>query len=156
MRPSVFFDAHIQYTNFCCPSIHPEHTAANKILEFHQLAHDTNPHLICITETWLTSEIPDGELLIPGFNLYRNDSSRGQAGGVRVYASTLLPPPLSTHPILPVTIDALNLKFSLGATDRLLLVVVYRSPSSDIGDDLALLDFPREVEFLPQLGKATT
>ena len=117
----------------------------NKIPEFHQLAHDTNRHLICITETWLTSEIPDGQLLIPGFNLYRTDSSRGRAGGVGVYASTLLPPPLSTHPILRATIDALNLKFSLGATDRLLLVVVYHSPSSDVSDDLALLDFFRDV-----------
>ena len=54
----------------------------NKIPEFHQLTHDTNPHLTCITETWLTSEIPDGELLILGFNLYRTDSSRGRAGGV--------------------------------------------------------------------------
>ena len=44
-----------------------------------------------------------------------------------------------------VTNDALKLKFSLGATDRLLLVVVYRSPSSDVSDDLALLDFLREV-----------
>ena len=73
----------------------------NKIPEFHQLAHDTYPILICITETLVTSEIPDGELLIPGFNLYCTDSSRGRAGGVGVYASTLLPPPLSTHPILP-------------------------------------------------------
>ena len=109
---------------------------ANKILEFHQLSHDTNPHLICITETWLTSEIPDGEILIPVFNLYR--TSRSRAGGVGVYASALLSPPLSTHPILPATIDVLNLKFSLVPTDRLLLVVVYRSPSSDVSDDLAL------------------
>ena len=116
----------------------------NKIPEFHQLAHDTNPHLICIMETWLTSEIPEGEHLILGFNLYRTDSSRGRAGGVGVYASTLLPPPLSTHPILPATIDALNLKFSLGATDHLLLVVVYRSALSDVSDDLALLDMVRD------------
>ena len=80
--------------------------------------------------TWLTSEMPDGELLISGFNLYRTDSSCGRVGGVGVYASAPLPPPLSTHPILPATIDALNLKFSLGATGCLLLVVVYRSPSS--------------------------
>ena len=58
---------------------------------------------------------------------------------------TLLPPPISTHLILPATIDALNLMFSLGTTDRLLLVVVYRSPSYDVSDDLALLDFLREV-----------
>ena len=64
----------------------------DRIPEFHQLALDTNPYLICITETWLTSEIPDGELLITGFNLYRTDSIRGRAGGVGVYAPTLLPP----------------------------------------------------------------
>ena len=117
----------------------------NNTPEFHQLAHDTNPHLICTTKTWLTSEIPDGELLIPDFNLYRTDSSHGRADGVGVYASTLLPPPLSTHPILPAAIGALNLKFTLGATDRLLLVVVYRSPQSNVSDDLALIEFLWEV-----------
>ena len=64
----------------------------NKIREFHQLAHDTNPHLICITETWLTSEIPDGELLIPGLNLYCIDSSCGShafgVGLVCLYTSS--------------------------------------------------------------------
>ena len=130
------------------PSLTNTLRLTNKIPELHQLAHDTSLHLSCITETWLTSEIPDGELLIPGFNLYRTNSSCGRADGVGVYVSRLISPPLFTHPILPATIYRLNLKFSLGTIDCLLLVVVYCSPSSDVSDDLALLEFLRDVREL--------
>ena len=37
--------------------------------------------------------------------------------------------------------STLNLKFFRGATECLLLVVIYRSPSSNEGDDLAPLEF---------------
>ncbi|CAB3997083.1 Hypothetical predicted protein [Paramuricea clavata] len=41
-------------------------------------------HLIALTETWLNKEIPDAELQIPGYNLFRRD--RGvHGGGIGVY-----------------------------------------------------------------------
>ena len=39
--------------------------------------------ILCISETWLTSEILDSYIDIQGFNVFRNDKGRG--GGVCMY-----------------------------------------------------------------------
>ena len=47
-----------------------------------------HPHIICIVETWLSSDIIDHEIYIPGFQLYRYDRNR-HGGGVLVYVSNM-------------------------------------------------------------------
>ena len=42
------------------------------------------PHIICIVETWLSSEIDSVEVDIPGYQLYRRDRNR-QGGAILVY-----------------------------------------------------------------------
>ena len=65
------------------------------------------PHIICIVETWLSSEITDCEISIPGFQLFRCDRNR-HGGGVLAYVSnmfsvTVLPSPtLLLRPLLCV------------------------------------------------------
>ena len=41
--------------------------------------------VLCITESWLTPQIPDSAVNIPGFNLFRNDRTNAMGGGVCTY-----------------------------------------------------------------------
>jgi hypothetical protein len=111
----------------------------NKLLELKQLVIDKTPHFLLLTETWLRDEL-DGELLIDGYQLYRSDSSRGRVGGVALYISDLLPTPsiVGTNNHLHLA-DTLWISLPLEGLDRLLLGLVYRSPSSTSTDDGDLL-----------------
>ena len=64
---------------------------AKKLDELHQLALYNNVGMICITETWLTSNIPDSSVSIPGFNLFRKDRVATFGGGVCVYLDQRIP-----------------------------------------------------------------
>ena len=71
----------------------------------------------------------------------RSDITRGRAGGVALYISDKLPPPVisSDFPLLPMC-EALWVSFPLRSSDTLLLGVIYRSPACNPQDDAALLD----------------
>lgn len=110
------------------------------MLELKQLAADERPHLIALTESWLTTSDPDGELSINGYYLIRQDSTRGRAGGVLLFVSDLLPPSFKvSHAQIPL-IDSLWVKFSFTSSDSLLLGLIYRSPSASTESNQALLD----------------
>ena len=48
--------------------------------------HENNIDILCVTESWLTSKIDDGEIMIEGYNLCRKDRDNGQEhGGIVVY-----------------------------------------------------------------------
>jgi exonuclease III len=57
----------------------------SKIPYLADLAKETNALYICITETHLTPEVLDAEILIPGYNLFRSDRSGRTHGGVATY-----------------------------------------------------------------------
>jgi len=44
------------------------------------------PEIICITESWLCSDIEDSEILSPGYQILRHDRNR-HGGGVLMYVS---------------------------------------------------------------------
>ena len=80
------------------------------------LADSHNPDVICITESWLSVDIQDSEILIPGYQSLRHDRNR-HGGGILMYVShrftvKLLP----FHPsleLLTVTLHSGILKFCL-------------------------------------------
>lgn len=130
------------YTN--CASLY------NKTSELIDLVSLTSPDLIFITETWLTPDIDDSEVSIPGYVLFRSDSCRGRMGGVCIFsASTLcltsfsVPNPNFSH------IDALWLSLKLRNRDRLLIGVIYRPPSSPPEDNVLLSNFLLKLRSLP-------
>ena len=47
---------------------------------------DNKCHVICISETWLNGTIPDCNIELPGYNLFRRDRYDGY-GGVAIYVS---------------------------------------------------------------------
>lgn len=65
-----------------------DHINAQSLLgnfeEVELLMKEGNADLLCIGETWLTPNIPDRFVTIPGYNMYRFD--RGRGGGVCIYA----------------------------------------------------------------------
>ena len=78
------------------------------------------PHIICVVESWLSTEISDSEISIPGFQLFRNDRNC-HGGGVLMYVSSMLftsvmlPPPAPTLEILTLSIlfDKFKIYFCL-------------------------------------------
>jgi hypothetical protein len=124
---------HCVYTN--CLSI------SNKLSEIKQLSLDSQIHIFAFTETWLEHDVNDAEVAIPGFSIFRGDSSRGRAGGVAVYISNSLPGPiLCTGFKTSHKCDAIWLQLSLRGTDVLLLGVIYKSPSISAPEDAQLID----------------
>ena len=44
--------------------------------------------IICITETWLSSAIPDNVIALPNFTLFKNDRLSSIGGGVCAYINS--------------------------------------------------------------------
>ena len=119
------------YTN--CASL------PSKMTELSELSSSNYPHVILLTETWLTPQYEDYEVSIPNYNLFRSDSSRGRAGGVCAFVHSSLPIHLAPIPEPKFTyIDTLWLCLRLRDADKLLIGVIYRSPASTDEDDVFL------------------
>ena len=61
----------------------------NKMDELAITIHNHNSDIVMVTETWLSDDIPDEALYIPGFTIVRNDGSTGR--GVAIYIRETLP-----------------------------------------------------------------
>jgi len=99
-----------------------------KLDELCVLIETYKPHILCIVETWLCSDITDNEVTIPGFQLYRLDRNR-HGGGILMYISDKL-----TVCHLPAIVQDHNLEF-LPLSVRILdhkfcIAVFYRPPSA--------------------------
>ena len=89
--------------------------------------------VICIVESWLSSDIDNTELSIPDFTIFRRDRSR-HGGGIIVFVRNSLPctvlpfePPTLLHTpleFLPLCIEFCKHNFCIS--------VFYRPPSSDV------------------------
>ena len=85
------------------------------------------PHIICLTETWLSSEISDSEVSISGYNLYRADRDR-HGGGILMYIDSRLQCqilPLNCHEL-----EILWVKITLQNGQSSAIGVHYRPPNS--------------------------
>ena len=45
----------------------------NKLDEIREVSIQNNAKVICITETWLTTQVPDYIIAMPGYNVFRKD-----------------------------------------------------------------------------------
>lgn len=61
----------------------------NKFDEVQQVIHETNADIIAITETWLSPEMPDFPVSLPGYTFFRADRS-SLGGGVLLMCKTSL------------------------------------------------------------------
>ena len=56
----------------------------NKIDLFKTTFHDSNVHVLGLSETWLTNAIPDPLVEIPGYTIYRNDRMYNDHSGIHI------------------------------------------------------------------------
>ena len=112
----------------------------NKLPELRQHAYDTCPHVIALTETWLTSDICDSEVSLTGFTLYRADSCRSHVGGAAIFLhnSVQSATVCSDFALVP-GYDMVWLTIPLRQSDSLMLGVVYRSPSTSELDNASFI-----------------
>ncbi|VDP74126.1 unnamed protein product [Echinostoma caproni] len=98
--------------------------------------------IVAVTETWLTTEILDSELLLSGMSLLRSDRpTRG--GGVLLYhRSNLQCKQIDIPDAAP---DSLWCSLRLSKNDRCLTGVVYRPPASSDSANEILLQTMRNV-----------
>lgn len=84
--------------------------------------------IVCLSETWLSSDISDSFLSIPSFSLFRRDRPQGNHGGLLVYASSHL----GLHRRIDLEdpdIECVVLEFSMPSSGRFLIYFCYRPPS---------------------------
>ncbi|VDP21410.1 unnamed protein product [Echinostoma caproni] len=112
----------------------------NKVLELRQKIKDVQPHILALTETWLSPDILDAEVKIDDYTLLMSESNRGRAGGAAIYLSQSLPPVVIVPQDPIPMIDTLWANLSLSNRDSVLLDVIYRSPTSDQTQAQALLN----------------
>ena len=84
-----------------------------------------NPDVICIVESWLSTEIHDTEIAICGYHSYRLDRNR-HGGGVIVYVrscfvTTLVPVPSHGLEIISLISNSI---------DKVCISVFYHPPNS--------------------------
>ena len=84
-----------------------------------------DPDVVSFVESWLCDDVPDSEIALAGFQLFRNDRNR-HGGGVMVYVklcfSAVLLPCGSDLEVVPVVLRCFNLSFCV--------IVFYRPPNS--------------------------
>ena len=95
------------------------------------------PSIVCLTETWLCSDILDSELHIPIYTIARQDRNR-HGGGVAIYINNAL----SFKVLLsgPSDLELIIICLQSGRHGNLCVGVIYRSPSSPSSIFDTLLD----------------
>lgn len=86
-------------------------------------------NLLILTETWLTADVSDAEVMddLPGFHVFRKDRQNSRGGGVLIAVSDTLP---CTIVHTPSDLEILWLLFR-SSPHTILLGVCYRPPRTD-------------------------
>jgi hypothetical protein len=58
-----------------------ENRHISNLIKFQELVYSESIDVMFVTETWLNSNISDGEILPIGYDIYRTDRSLGRSGG---------------------------------------------------------------------------
>ena len=103
-------------------------SVTSKIDELQAVVSINNPYIVCLTKTWLNSNIPNSACDLTDFICYRNDRQFAMGGGVCVYVRTI-------HPCNRLQdFESIWLKIRPHrlprGTSSLLLAAVYHPPSS--------------------------
>lgn len=97
-------------------------------------------HVIAITETWLTADVEDVALSIPGFKLFRLDRTRTRGGGVAVYVNTdILCSQYDLNLKFDENIEQLWIHFKI-KNCKIAIGNIYRPPSGDFQNFLNSID----------------
>ena len=107
----------------------------NKLSEFQSYVYSSTHDVLVLTETWLSQEIFDKEILPTGFNIYRNNRASSGEGVLIAINNNLPSKLLSTPSGLEILIVEVQCKITLT------FCVVYNSPNSNSSYHCELLAF---------------
>ncbi len=99
---------------------------------------DLLPDVISITETWLSEQIDNRELALPGFQLFRKDRDNRKGGGVATYVKNGLHVSEKTAKL--TCPEAVWLTVIATGSQSLDILTVYRPPRTDFEADGILLE----------------
>ena len=115
----------------------------NKIDEIQLVAELNSVCAICVTETWLSSTVPDSNITIPGFNLFRKDRTDTSGGGVCIYLKSTIPSKYLDYGdqsgVESLWVSARPHKLPRQITS-IVLAVIYHSPRNRHDESIILKD----------------
>lgn len=125
---------HINIQSLCARQL-------SKFNEFKECFYNSKIDIICLSETWLTADIPDSLIAIDGYNIVRNDRNYSRGGGVCVYYRSFLKSKLlSASEIFVGTGNMSRTEFMfleiMHNTAKFLLGVCYNPPRTDCSEIL--------------------
>ena len=114
----------------------------NKFDELVFLCCSNKIDIICLSETFLSSCVPDSSLSIPGYHSpIRADRASESGGGLLIYVSSKLSVKQFPSNEFSSHIQTLHVRISSSFCSAFDLVSVYRPPSSPVDSTIALLDY---------------
>nr|VZI04138.1 unnamed protein product [Spirometra erinaceieuropaei] len=111
----------------------------SKLDELRIHTYDLHPDVISITETWLSEQVDDRELMLPGFQLFRRDRENRRGGGIVTFVKHGLHVSEKTAQLTCST-EALWLTIRAPGSQSLDILTVYRPPRNDPDADAQLLE----------------
>nr|VZI07880.1 unnamed protein product [Spirometra erinaceieuropaei] len=100
---------------------------------------ELSPDVLAVTETWLSGNISDNEVALPGYQIYRRDREHRQGGGIVVYVNDGLTVSDNTTKFACST-KAIWLTIKATGSPCLDVLTVYRPPRTDRIADTQLLE----------------
>nr|VZI45770.1 unnamed protein product [Spirometra erinaceieuropaei] len=100
---------------------------------------DLSPDIVSLTETWLSENVDDRELMLPGFQLSRRDRRERQGGGVVTYVKHGLLVSEKTEQFA-CSAETIWLNIRVPGSHSLEVLTAYRPPRSDPEADARLLE----------------
>lgn len=111
-----------------------------KVDELEWVARHNNADVICVTESWLTDDIPDSAIAMDDFIVFRKDRSQARGGGLVVYVNCTIPCKVLSQFVSPNnTSECLWLQLRPRRLPRsvssVLLAVIYHPPHATSQDN---------------------
>lgn len=117
--------------NSCSNGIGIIHLNARSLIQkldfIEMLVSQSNVDVLVVSESWLCDSVPDSDVLLIGYNIYRADRV-GRGGGIAIYVKCCLNVSVSISTSVPKQYECLVLNLVLGNNARLTLGGVYRPP----------------------------
>ncbi len=103
------------------------------------LIQQANPDILVFSETWLRKSVPDSDILLDGFNLFRTDR-KGKGGGVTVYVKACFQVYVQLSVSVTKKYECLVLSVNLGKNSQITVIGAYIPPSALSGAIVNLAD----------------
>lgn len=125
-----------KYLSACCLNANSLRARGDEIR--HSIDTQGPFQVICITESWLSLDVPDSVVSLQGYKIIRNDRNT-HGGGVAMYILESIPTQIITNSVQnwkgkPGVIEYLMCELEIAGYDPIFMAVIYRPPNAPFGD----------------------